>query len=97
MGQEEHAGGARGNIGGRQVGSRRWWDGDGNAQVGGWPRAETGDAGLDTGDAQVGRGPHAVAKLGNILAEEKSYRYIKQMSESKDAVIPDRGWNPTTS
>ena len=33
-----------------------------------------GDAGIETGDAQVGRGPCAVAKMGTRVSGEAGYR-----------------------
>ena len=32
---------------------------------------------METGDTQVGGGPHAVAKSGTLVAGESGYGYIK--------------------
>ena len=42
----------------------------GNAQVGGGPHAESGDAGKETGDARVVGGPRAGAMMGLCLSAE---------------------------
>ena len=36
-----------------------------------------GDAGMETGDVQVGRGPRVVYKLVTVLSGEAVDRYIK--------------------
>ena len=44
--------------------------------VGGLSRAVGGDSELDTGNALVGGGPRAVAKLETVIVGGSGYRYI---------------------